>query len=131
MSQLEFQVIKPSGAPEAIGPYSQAIVAGNMVFCAGQIPLHPQTRELVNTDIDAATRQVLSNVKGVLASAGCSLSDVVKATVFMVDLKEFAGMNAVYSEFFGSHRPARSTVQVAALPAGARVEIEVIAIKRS
>ena len=131
MSQLEFKVIKPSSAPEAIGPYSQAIVAGNMVFCAGQIPLHPQTRALVNENIDEATRMVLNNVKGVLSAAGCSLSDVVKATVFMVDLKDFAGMNAVYAEYFGSHRPARSTVQVAALPAGARVEIEVIAIKRS
>jgi 2-iminobutanoate/2-iminopropanoate deaminase len=127
MSNFEF--IKAPTAPEAIGPYTQAVISGNMVFCSGQIPLDPKTRELKNGTIEEATRQVLCNMRGLLASTGCSLTDVVKCTVFMVDLKDFAGMNSVYAEVFGPHRPARSTVQVAALPAGARVEIECIAVR--
>ena len=125
-----FEFIKAPTTYEAIGPYTQAVVAGNMVFCSGQIPMDPKTREMRNGSIEEATRQVLSNMRGLLAGAGCGLTDVVKCTVFMVDLKEFAAMNAVYSDVFGPHRPARSTVQVAALPAGARVEIECIAVRQ-
>jgi 2-iminobutanoate/2-iminopropanoate deaminase len=126
----DFEVVRSANAPEAIGPYNQALACGNLVFCSGQIPLVPGTKELRNENIDVATRQVLQNVRAVLAAAGCTLDDVIKATVFMEDLGDFQGMNAVYSEHFGAHKPARSTVQVAKLPAGARVEIEVVAIRK-
>lgn len=125
----DFEIIRSPHAPEAIGPYQQALAYGNLVFCSGQIPLVPGTKELVNDSIENATRQVLTNAKAVLAAAGCGFDDVIKATVFMTDLNDFQGMNGVFSSFFGTHRPARSTVQVAKLPAGARVEIELIAIR--
>jgi len=126
-----FETIRSAQAPEAIGPYSQALVTGNLVFCSGQVPLIPGTKNLRNNSMEEATHQVLLNLKAVLAAAGCAPSDVVKATVYMTDLKEFQAMNAAYAEFFGTHRPARVTVQVAALPAGASVEIDCIAVKRS
>lgn len=126
----DFEIIRTPHAPEAIGPYQQALAYQNLVFCSGQIPLIPGTKELVGDSIESATRQVLTNAKAVLAAAGCGFEDVIKATVFLVDLNDFQGMNGVFSEFFGTHRPARSTIQVAKLPAGARVEIEVIAIRR-
>jgi 2-iminobutanoate/2-iminopropanoate deaminase len=115
-------------APKAIGPYSQAIRAGGLIFCAGQIPLDPATMNLVEGDIETQTRRVLQNLSAVLEAAGSSLSRVVKTTVFMADLGEFARMNAVYGEFFASAPPARSTVQAAALPRGARIEIECVAL---
>lgn len=124
-----FQVIRSPGAPAAVGPYSQAIAVGNLVFCSGQIPLVPGTKELKNESIEEATRQALFNLRAVLASAGCAPNDVAKATVYLVDMGDFSRMNAVYAEFFGTHRPARVTVQVAGLPAGARVEIECIAVR--
>lgn len=126
----DFEIIRSPQAPEAIGPYQQALAYGNLVFCSGQIPLVPGTKELVSESIEAATRQVLCNVRAVLAAAGCGFPDVIKATVFLIDLNDFQGMNGVFSEFFGAHKPARSTVQVAKLPAGARVEIEVVAVRR-
>jgi len=125
-----FETIRSAQAPEAIGPYSQALATGNLVFCSGQVPLIPGTKDLRNNNIEEATHQVLLNLKAVLAAAGCLPTDVVKATVYMTDLKEFQALNKVYAEFFGTHRPARVTVQVAALPAGARVEIDCIAVKR-
>lgn len=125
MSELE--QIRSATAPDAIGPYSQAIRCGNLVFCSGQIPLDPATRQLRNETIEQATEQCLRNLQAVLAAAECSTSDVVKTTVYMTDLKEFPAMNATYAAFFGNHKPARATVQVAALPAGARVEIDCIA----
>lgn len=115
-------------APKAIGPYSQAIRAGGLLFCSGQIPLDPDSMTLVEGDIQAQTRRVLSNLKAVLEAAGSSLDRVVKTTVFMQDLGEFARMNAVYAEFFPSAPPARSTVQVAGLPRGAGIEIECLAL---
>ncbi|MDX6545532.1 MAG: 2-iminobutanoate/2-iminopropanoate deaminase [Gaiellales bacterium] len=123
-------VIAVDGAPRpfAGAPYNQAIAAGGFVFSAGQVPLDPDTNTLVEGDIGAQTERVLQSLAAVLAGAGCGLSDVVKTTVFMTDLGEFAEMNAVYATHFTSHPPARSTVQVAALPAGARVEIEAIAL---
>lgn len=115
-------------APAAIGPYSQGIKANGMVFVSGQLPVDPATGELL-TEIAAATRQSLTNLAAVLAAGGCAMDQVVKTTVFLSDLKDFVAMNEVYSEFFKTNPPARSTVQVAALPKGAVVEIEAIAIK--
>ena len=115
-------------APAAIGPYSQGIKANGMVFVSGQLPVDPATGELL-TEIAAATRQSLTNLAAVLAAGGCAMDQVVKTTVFLSDLKDFVAMNVVYSEFFKTNPPARSTVQVAALPKGAVVEIEAIAIK--
>ena len=114
-------------APAAIGPYSQGIKAGGMVFVSGQIPVNPATGELV-TDIAAATKQSLTNLAAVLQAAGCSMDQVVKTTVFLSDLKNFAAMIEVYAEFFKVNPPARSTVEVGALPKGAVVEIEAIAV---
>ncbi len=115
-------------APQAIGPYSQAIRAGGFIFCAGQTPLDPASMQLIEGDIEAQTRRVLQNLAAVLAAAGSGLDRVVKTTVFMQDLGEFARMNAVYAEFFPAIPPARSTVQVAGLPRGAQIEIECIAL---
>jgi 2-iminobutanoate/2-iminopropanoate deaminase len=114
-------------APKAIGPYSQGVVAGGFVFCSGQIPLDPATGELVSGGIEAATERVLDNMEAVLKSAGLAFGDVVKTTVFLVKSEDFPAMNAIYARRFGDHRPARSTVIVAALPKGAEVEIDVIA----
>ena len=123
-------VVVTDGAPKpfAGAPYNQAIVAGGMVFCAGQVPLDPATGALVEGGITEQARRALDNVKAVLEAAGSSLDRVVKTTVFVTDLGEFGEMNAVYAEYFTSEPPARSTVQVAALPAGAKVEIEAIAL---
>jgi 2-iminobutanoate/2-iminopropanoate deaminase len=120
--------LSTDGAPAAIGPYSQAIVAGGFVFCSGQIPLDPATGELVTGDVAAQTRRVLDNLRAVLDAAGSSLDAVVKTTVFLADMADFAAMNAVYAEYFHAPAPARSTVQAAALPRAARVEIEVVAL---
>jgi len=123
-------VVSTPAAPQAIGPYSQAITIANLVFCSGQIPLRSDGT-LVEGDIAAQARQVLMNLKAVLEAAGSSLGQVVKTTVFLADLGEFAAMNAVYSEFFTANPPARSTVQVARLPRDVRVEIEAIALRAS
>jgi 2-iminobutanoate/2-iminopropanoate deaminase len=122
------KIVSTADAPQAIGPYSQAVVLDNLVFCSGQIPLTPEGT-LVEGDIVAQTRQVLTNLKSVLAVAGSSLAQVVKTTVFLADMEEFTPMNAVYGEFFSSEPPARSTVQVARLPRDVRVEIEAIAVR--
>lgn len=123
----ELRKIQTDKAPHAIGPYSQAIVAGGMVFTAGQIPLDPATGELVGGDISAQAEQVMHNLKAILDAAGASMQTVVKTTVFLSDMQEFAAMNEVYSRHFGDHKPARSTVQAAGLPRGVKVEIEAIA----
>lgn len=111
-------------APPAVGPYSPAVRAGDWIVLSGQVPLDPTTGKLVEGDASAQCRQVLANIRAVLADCGVTLSDVAKTTVFVTDFGDFAAMNAVYAELFGDHRPARATVQVAALPLGARVEIE-------
>ncbi|HAS83670.1 MAG TPA: hypothetical protein DCS43_13615 [Verrucomicrobia bacterium] len=121
------ETIKTNSAPAAIGPYSQAKAFGSLVFCSGQVPLDPKTMTLVDGGIEVQTRQVLGNVKAVLEAAGLTLGDVLKTTVFLKDMTDFAAMNAVYAECFGDHAPARSTVEVARLPLGAKVEIECIA----
>lgn len=125
---MDKQVVSTTDAPAAIGPYSQAIRAGNMLFVSGQIPLNPQTGEMVGATAAEQARQVLSNLRAVLQAAGASLDNVVKTTIFLTDLGQFAEVNAVYAEFFPQNPPARSTVQVSALPRGAQVEIEAIAI---
>lgn len=114
-------------APAAIGPYAQAVSAGGFLFTSGQIPLDPESGELVGGGFEAEARQVLANLRAVLAAAGCEFSDVVKATVYVVDLADFPKLNTLYGEAMGGHRPARSTVQVAALPKGALVEIDLVA----
>ena len=125
MAQKE--VIRTDKAPKAIGPYSVANRIGNLVFTAGQIGLDPATNELVSGGIQAETRQALTNIESVLEASGTSLEQVVKTTVFLRDMGDFAQMNTVYAEFFPQDHPARSTVQVAALPRYAAVEIEAIA----
>lgn len=121
--------IQTRHAPEAIGPYSQAIDCGALVFVSGQIPLDAVTGEIVGTDTATQTRQVLRNVAAVLGAAGLSLADVVKATVYLQDLSEFTAMNAVYAEVFPVPAPARSTVEVSRLPRDVRIEIDVIAAR--
>jgi 2-iminobutanoate/2-iminopropanoate deaminase len=116
-----------AGAPAAIGPYSQATVAGQLLFCSGQIPLDPVTGQIVEGDVGAQTRRVLENVRAILVAADTTFDDVVKTTVFLADMNDFAAMNAVYAEYFAAPAPARSTVQAARLPRDARVEIEVVA----
>ncbi len=124
----ERTVISTDQAPAAVGPYSQAIIAGEFVFTAGQIPMDPATGRLVEGDIQEQTRQVLSNVKAVLQGAGTSLGKVVKVTVFLQDMGDFKAMNEVYAEFFVKEPPARSAIQAAALPLGVGIEIEAIAL---
>jgi 2-iminobutanoate/2-iminopropanoate deaminase len=116
-------------APGAIGPYSQATVAGDLVFTAGQIALDPATMQMVGSDVTQQTEQVLRNLAAVLAAAGAGLGSVVKTTVFLADMADFQEMNQVYAKHFGDHKPARAAVQAAALPKGALVEIEAIAVK--
>ncbi len=121
------QTIATDKAPKAIGPYVQAVKSGDLLFCSGQIPLDPATGQIVGGTIQEQTERVLQNVRGVLAAAGGSLGSIVKATVFLHDMNEFAGMNEVYAKHFPADPPARSTVQVARLPKDAKVEIEVVA----
>ena len=121
------KIISTSDAPAAIGPYSQAVRSGNFIFCSGQIPLDPKSGEMVSDDIRAQTRRVLDNISGLLKSQGLSLGDVLKTTIFLTDLGNFQMVNEIYGSYFNNQPPARSTVQVSALPKGAKVEIEVIA----
>ncbi len=121
------KVISTQKAPAAIGPYSQAIKVGNLLFTSGQIPINPATGTIVEGGIKEQTRQSLTNIKAILEEAGLTLSDVVKTTVFLADMNDFADMNGVYAEFFSEPYPARSAVAVKTLPKGASVEIEVVA----
>ena len=121
------RVIATPEAPAAVGPYSQAIALGDLLSCAGQIPLDPATGELVGADVTAQTERVCQNIAAVLKANGFTFGNVVKTTVFLTDLANFAAMNAVYSRYFTEPFPARSTIQVAALPRGSQVEIEVTA----
>ena len=119
--------ISTPGAPRAIGPYSQGIRANGFLFTSGQVGFDPESGELVDGGIAEQTHRVLQNLRAILRAGGADVADVVKTTVFLVDMADFALMNEVYAEFFGDHRPARSTVAVASLPRGARVEIEAVA----
>ena len=123
----DIRTIAVEHAPKAIGPYAQGVVAGGFLFTAGQVPFDPDTMKIVEGDIAVQTARVLDNLAAVLKGAGCAFSDVVKATVFLADLGDFAEMNKVYAARFGDHRPARSTVEVSKLPAGARIEIDLVA----
>ena len=120
--------IQTSHAPQAIGPYSQAVKINGFVFCSGQIPLDPATTQIIEGDVKAQTERVLLNLQAVLEAAGSSLNQVVKTTVFLLDMNDFVAMNEVYASFFSNNRPARSTVQVSRLPRDVRVEIEVVAL---
>ena len=123
---MKHQVIHTDNAPKAIGPYSQAVKAGNMLFVSGQVPFVPETMEIVEGDVKAQTAQSLKNVQAILAEAGLDFSHVVKSTVFIKDMNEFAQINEVYAEFFGENKPARACVEVARLPKDVKVEIEAI-----
>jgi len=122
------EVISTDKAPGAIGPYSQAIKTGGFIFCSGQIPIDPETGEFVSQDVAEQTEQVFKNLNEVLMAAGSGLENVVKTTVFLADMGDFAAMNDVYGRYFNENKPARATVQAARLPRDARVEIECIAI---
>ncbi len=124
---MDKEIIATKDAPAAIGPYSQAVKAGNLLFCSGQIPLDPASGTLVEDAVRAQTTRALENLKAVLAQAGATMDSVVKTTVFLRDMDDFAEMNQVYQEFFRRDCPARSAVQVAKLPKNARIEIEAIA----
>ncbi len=127
---MELRTIATEKAPKAIGPYSQAIAAGDLVFCAGQVALDPATGETVAPDdVRAQTRRVVANLRAVLEAAGSDLAHVTTTTVYLADFGDFAAMNEVYAEAFGAHRPARATVGVATLPRGLRVEIQCIAVR--
>ena len=121
------RIVETTDAPAAIGPYSQAVIAGGFVFCSGQIPL--KDGQIVGDSSAEQARLVLQNLDAVLHAAGCRREDVAKTTIFLTDLSAFADVNAVYAEFFGAHAPARATVEVSALPKGERVEIEAIAVR--
>ena len=122
------QVIHTENAPAAIGPYSQAVKAGNLLFVSGQVPFVPETMEIVEGDVKAQTAQSLKNLQAILKEAGAAFSNVVKTTVFIKDMNEFAQINEVYAEYFGENKPARACVEVARLPKDVKVEIELIAV---
>jgi len=126
------EAVRSDAAPAPIGPYSQAVRSGREVFCSGQVALDPTTGELTGGgDVAAQTRQALENLRAVLAAAGLTFADVVKTTIFLIDMNDFAAVNEVYAEYVGDTKPARSTVAVAGLPKGARVEIDAIAVSRA
>ena len=122
------EVIFTDKAPAAVGPYSQAIKVGNVVYCSGQVPLVPETGLLIEGDIKAQAGQALKNVKAVLEEIGADVTNVVRTTVYILDMEDFGPVNEVYADFFGDHKPARSCVAVAELPKGARVEVEVLVV---
>tara|TARA_B100000902_G_scaffold210377_1_gene200137 strand:+ start:9480 stop:9863 length:384 start_codon:yes stop_codon:yes gene_type:complete len=121
------KLINDTNSAAAIGPYSHAVTAGNLLFTSGQIPVNPETSSLVEDEITAQTEQVIKNLESILKSQDLSLNNVIKTTVFLKDMKEFADFNSVYEEKFGTHKPARSTIEVSSLPLDSRVEIEAIA----
>lgn len=124
---MKLEILHSDSAPAAIGPYSQAVKCGGMLFCSGQIPLDPATGEMVSGDVTVQAERVMNNIAAVLTAAGAGFDDVIKTTIFLVDMADFAAVNAVYGNRFPSHKPARSTVAVKSLPRGALLEIEVIA----
>lgn len=125
---MELKIVHTDKAPAAVGPYSQAVLAGNMLFVSGQIPFNPETGEMVQGNIEDETRQCIENAKAILDEAGTTLENVIKATVFIKDMDQFGRINKVYGEYFNKHKPARACVEVARLPKDVNVEIEMIAI---
>lgn len=126
---MSLKVLNTEKAPAAVGPYSQGMQAGNLIYVSGQLPLNPETKVLVSDSIEAATKQSLENCKAIIESAGATLNDVVKVEIFIKDMNEFAAMNGVYAEYFSEHKPARACVEVARLPLDAKIEIQMIAYK--
>lgn len=124
---MKMEIIHTEKAPAAIGPYSQAVKCGNMLFCSGQIPLDPATGELVSGDITRQAEQVMNNIAAVLSAASVGFDDVIKTTIYLIDMADFSAVNDVYGNCFRIHKPARSTVAVKSLPRGAMLEIEVVA----
>ena len=125
---MTLELIATKNAPGAVGPYSQAIKAGNMIYTSGQLHINPENGELIKDDIQAQTKQSLENVKAILEEGGATLEDVVKVTIFMTDISKFSLVNEIYGEYFSNHKPARSCVGVKELPLGGEIEIEAIAI---
>lgn len=125
---MSLELLATDKAPAAVGPYSQGVKAGNLVFSSGQLPINPETKEMLTGDIQEQTRLSLENVKAVLAAGGASLEDVVKVTVFVTDIGKFSLINEVYGEYFSNHKPARSLVEVSKLPLNGEIEIEAIAL---
>lgn len=125
---MKKEIINTEKAPAALGPYSQAIKAGNTIYVSGQIPLIPETMEIISDDVQEQTKQSLENVKAVLEAAGATLNDVVKASVFIKDMNDFAKINEIYATYFTENKPARACIEVARLPKDVKVEIEVIAV---
>lgn len=127
---MDIRTTHTEDAPKAVGPYSQAIVAGDLIFCSGQIPLDPASGKIVEGDIAVQTGRVLDSLAAVLSAAGSDLAHVVKTSVFLADLNDFTAMNETYALRFGEHRPARSTIEAGKLPRGAKIEIDCIAVRR-
>nr|WP_072151937.1 RidA family protein [Candidatus Kryptobacter tengchongensis] len=127
---MEKKIVYTEKAPKPVGPYSQAVIAGDFIFTAGQIPIDPKTNQVVQGDIKEQTKQVLENLKAVLEASGATFDDVVKVTVYMRDLNEFSAMNEIYSEYFKNSPPARTTVEVSRLPRDVKIEIDLIAVRR-
>ena len=125
---MKLEIISTDNAPAAIGPYSQAVKAGNLLFCSGQIPLDPTTGEMVHGDIIAQAERVMENIVAMLAAAGSELGNVAKTIIYLTDMGDFAAVNEVYGRYFSNHKPARSTVAVKGLPRGALLEVEVTAV---
>ena len=123
------KIISTTNAPQAIGPYSQAIEANGTLYISGQIPLDPQTMEFVSNDVEAQTHQCLKNIQAILSEAGYALENIVKCGIFLADMNDFTVVNDVYAQYFSNHKPARACVQVARLPRDAKIEIEAIAVK--
>lgn len=123
------KIINTKNAPAAIGPYSQAILVNNILFTSGQIPINPETNEIVSSDIEEQTEQVLKNIKAILEEAGYNLNDVAKTTIYLKDLQHFGTVNKLYEEFFNGHKPARTTIEVSRLPKDVLIEIDAIALK--
>ncbi|CUS89660.1 endoribonuclease L-PSP [Candidatus Kryptobacter tengchongensis] len=128
--KVEKKIVYTEKAPKPVGPYSQAVIAGDFIFTAGQIPIDPKTNQVVQGDIKEQTKQVLENLKAVLEASGATFDDVVKVTVYMRDLNEFSAMNEIYSEYFKNSPPARTTVEVSRLPRDVKIEIDLIAVRR-
>jgi 2-iminobutanoate/2-iminopropanoate deaminase len=125
------RIIETNRAPLPIGPYAQAVQAGNLLFISGQIPLCPDTGELAGPDLATQTRQALANLQAVIDASGCTISQIVKTTIYLTDLASFAAFNRIYGEWLGAHTPARTTVQVTALPKGSLIEIDAIIVKEN
>jgi len=126
---MKNKVVSTDKAPAAIGPYSQGIVAGQMVFVSGQLGMDPKTTELVGADLESQARQAMENLKQIVSASGCGLTDIVAVDVFLTDMNDFVAFNTIYSEYFSDHKPARAAIGVESLPKGARVEVKCIAIK--